>query len=253
MRGVACAAILVLALTSAATAEDRAADLLADGNRLYEQGDYSGAASAYQHILDYGLRNEVVYYNLGNALFKLDRLGEAILAYERALRLDPGDREAAENLAYATSLTVDRAEREEPSFPVRAFLRLVNVTTVVEDAWLLLVAAYLLGGVGAAAILVRSRLARRALAYIGVVLLAMTLWSGGALVYKDARIHGSRKGVVLAEKVDVLSGPSGENTSLFTVHEGLQVEIRNWREGWIQILLPNGLNGWVPASALGVV
>lgn len=246
-------AVILLAFPLAAGAADRTADLLAEGNRRYEEGDFAGAAEAYQRILDYGVRNEIVYYNLGNALFKQRRLGQAILAYERALKLAPGDREAAENLAYASRLTVDRVEVPEPAFPARVLRSLVNLTGPREDAWLLLIATYLLGGAVAGAILTRSRLVRRALGYVGIVLLCMTVWSGSLLLYKDHRDRAVRRGVVLVEKVDALSGPSPENTSLFTVHEGLRVDIRNQREGWVQILLPNGLNGWVPRDTLGIV
>ena len=251
-RALAVVALLALPLFPEEARADRVGDLLAEGNRHYEQGDYAAAGSAYQRIIDYGVRNKIVYYNLGNARFKQGQLGEAILAYERGLNLDPGDREARENLAYAASLTVDRAEDPEPSFPRRAVRWLVSRTTAPEDAWLLLLAVYLLGAASAAAILVRSRFARRALAYVGTVVLIMALWSGTALAIKEAR-SAARRGVILAQKVDALSGPSEDNTSLFTVHEGLRVEVRNQREGWVQILLSNGLNGWVPASALGIV
>lgn len=253
MRQGGLAAALLLLLASAAGAqEERIAALLAEGNRLYEAGEWAAAGDAYQRILEYGVHHELVYYNLGNVRFKQGRLGEAILNYERALRLDPRDREAAENLAYASSLTVDRVEDPEPSFPRRALLWLVRRTTRSEDAALLLLAVWLLGGAAAASILARGRRVRRALLYVGAVLAGMVLWSGGALLLKEAWASAPRA-VILVDKVDARSGPAADNTALFTVHEGLRVEVRNRREGWVQILLRSGLNGWVPASALGTV
>ena len=253
MTGVAAFLIAAAAAMAATSEGGRADELFAEANGHYERGEYDEAADSYERILEYGVENEVVYYNLGNARFKAGRLGEAILSYERALRLDPGDRLAADNLSYAEGLTVDRVERPEASFPRRAVTWVLHRTTPVEDAWLLLVAVFLLGGVGAVAILVPPRGSRRPQAYLAAVLVIMTLWSGAALGYKEWSAATSRRGVVLVETVDVLSGPSPDNTSLFTVHEGLRVRIRNRREGWVQILLPNGLNGWVPSATLGIV
>jgi hypothetical protein len=67
------------------------------------------------------------------------------------------------------------------------------------------------------------------------------------------RLEGAQRAVVLKNSVEVLAGPSPQNASLFTVHEGFTLEVRAEREEWIQVSLPNGLSGWVPREALGVV
>ena len=231
---------------------DRAEELMTSAGRHYENGDYAAAARAYRRILDYGIQNEVVHYNLGNAQFKLGHLGEAIRSYERALLLDPRDQEAAGNLAYAVSLTVDAIAVPERPFPVRAWLWAVHSTTPREDAALLLLAVYLLGATSAGAILLRRR-SRRPFLYVAGALILMVGWSGGVLAWKEAERRGAGQAVILTEKVDALSGPAIDYTPLFTVHEGLRVRVTNRRSGWVQILLPNGLNGWVPAHRLGMV
>ncbi len=231
---------------------DRADELLASAGRHYEKGEFSAAASDYQRILDYGLQNEVVHYNLGNAQFQLGQLGEAIRSYERALLLDPRDEEAAGNLAYAVSLTVDAVAVPAASFPLRAWLAAIHTTTPQEDAVLLLFAVYLLGAASAAAILVRRR-RRRPLLYVAGALILMVGWSGGVLAWKEADRRSASRAVILTEKVDALSGPAIDYTPLFTVHEGLRVRVTTQRSGWVQILLPNGLNGWVPADRVGMV
>ena len=68
------------------------------------------------------------------------------------------------------------------------------------------------------------------------------------------RLTGKDLAVVLDDVVEVLAGPADNNSTLFTIHEGLTVEVREGRSGeWIQVSLPNGLNGWLPASAVGLV
>jgi SH3-like domain-containing protein len=56
--------------------------------------------------------------------------------------------------------------------------------------------------------------------------------------------------VIVADKVDVLSGPAAGNAVLASIHEGLKVEIRSEASGWLQVVLPNGWNGWLPQSAV---
>ncbi len=56
--------------------------------------------------------------------------------------------------------------------------------------------------------------------------------------------------IVMADRVDVLSGPSADNTVLFTVHEGTRLEVRNRRDGWFQVSLPNAMSGWVPSGTV---
>jgi SH3-like domain-containing protein len=53
--------------------------------------------------------------------------------------------------------------------------------------------------------------------------------------------------------VDVLSGPSTDNPTLFSIHEGLKVRIENEVQDWLQISLENGWNGWVKKETLGVI
>jgi SH3-like domain-containing protein len=67
------------------------------------------------------------------------------------------------------------------------------------------------------------------------------------------RLEGRRIAVVLAPSVEVLAGPGENNASLFTVHEGLTMTVRSERPDWVQVSLPNGLNGWIPRAALGLV
>jgi len=249
-------ALLIVAAGSVAHADDRsgrAAELLAEGNAAYERGDYHAAADAYQRILDYGFEHEVVYYNLGNARFREGRLGEAVLRYEQALRLDPADREAAENLRHVSSFCVDQVEAPDPSFPAVAARWLLTRTTVREDAWLLVAAVWLLALMIVSLLVAGSRLPRRPLLYLAAIFAGLALISASFLLIKEGAGGGDPAAVVLAETADVVSAPAADGTALFTVHEGLRVRIRARREGWAQIVLASGLNGWIPSSALGVV
>ncbi|HZE89941.1 MAG TPA: tetratricopeptide repeat protein, partial [Verrucomicrobiae bacterium] len=113
-RGVAAAFLTVAALLAAAgpsawgAVETPARGKFAAGNAAYERGAYLEAITIYQELEHEGVGSAALEYNLGNALFKAGRLGPAILAYERAARLDPKDADARANLEYLRTLTIDR-------------------------------------------------------------------------------------------------------------------------------------------------
>jgi len=224
-------------------------DLFEKGNTAFEAGQYEEAAASYEKILGYGLHDPRVLYNLGNAYFKLGRLGDSILQYERALRLSPGDRETRDNLDLARGQIRDRVTEPDLQYPIRvvkeSIERLPPDPLAIAFFFLYTGTAGLLGGL----IVSRSWVRRRLLGYGALLAGLLALTAGAALLYK-MRQMSAEVAIVLQDKVDVRSGPGEENTILFTVHEGTRMELRNRLEPWMQVSLPNGLSGWVPASAV---
>jgi hypothetical protein len=243
---LALAAVLSVAPPAAAESPE---EIFERGSKAYEAGRYDEAAEAYRSVLRYGIRDPRVEYNLGNAAFKLHRLGEAILHYER---LDPGDPDIRGNLELARSRCFDRVEEAEVPALVRSVRSAQNSLGPDRQAIAALVLVWVL-----VAIVVRG-LARPAgftpatawSAVAAAVLLVVTFLSWSAT---SVRLEGSGRAVVLAAQVQVLSGPSGNNPVLFTIHEGSALDVRAERDEWIQVSLPNGLNGWVPRDAVGIV
>lgn len=246
-RLLAVAALLWLAPGAAGAATP--SDLFEKANGDYVAGRYEEAAAGYETILRYGLKDPRVLYNLGNAFFKMDRLGPAILNYERALRLDPSDQEIRDNLEFALGRIRDRVREPEIPYPVQA----------IEDA-LDAISSNLTGGIFLGVYLVTSTLfgllilerhgmRRRALAYglagAGLALLIASL----GLAYK-IREDTASHAIVMQDRVDVRSGPAEDNTILFTVHEGTRLDLRNRLDGWCQVSLPNALSGWIPAASV---
>jgi tetratricopeptide (TPR) repeat protein len=252
VRRLAAVAILLVAASAAPCAADTPEEIFERGSKAYEAGRYDEAAEAYRTVLRYGIRDPRVEYNLGNAAFKLHRLGEAILHYERAYRLDPSDRDIRGNLELARSRRFDRVEEAEAPALV-AWIRSAQnslgpdrqAIAAVALVWILV------------AIAVRG-LARPggftpaagwAAATVAALLVVVALsWRA-----TNERLEGGNRAVVLASAVEVLSGPSANNPVLFTIHEGSTLDVRAEREEWIQVSLPNGLNGWVPRDAVGIV
>ncbi|HKY32782.1 MAG TPA: tetratricopeptide repeat protein [Candidatus Polarisedimenticolia bacterium] len=253
MRPLLSAVLLAAALSAGAAPAAEAERLFAAGNEHYAAGRFEEAAGHYAQLVNQGFDSPVVRYNLGNAHFKLGRIGAAILEYEKAARMDPADPDVQANLEFVRSLTADKPP--EASARTTGFFveRLLALTTPEQDA-LLFIGVYLLAGAaGAAAILARSRRVRAGAVLAGALMLPPMAAAGGALAWKTWRAGRVVEAVVLRERVDVLSGPGEENTTLFTVHEGLKVIVRGTQGSWSEVRLDNGLSGWVPGETLGAI
>ncbi|MBR6648598.1 MAG: tetratricopeptide repeat protein, partial [Bacteroidaceae bacterium] len=106
------------------------------GDSAYAKADYATAIAVYEAILAEGNEAASLYYNLGNAYFKSDEIAKAILNYERALLLDPSDKDIRFNLEFARSKTVDKVTEGYTIFFVRWIEELIN--TMSMDAWCIL-------------------------------------------------------------------------------------------------------------------
>jgi tetratricopeptide (TPR) repeat protein len=219
------------------------------GAAAYREGKFEDAAKAYIAILESGIADPRVFYNLGNVYFKQGRIGPAILEYERALRLDPADQDVRDNLDLARSQMRDKAPDPDLQAPVRLVKDTIESTPPDILSWAFL-GFWWLTCLGIAGIpLMRSWIRRRFMAYGAGALALVAALFATALVYQMQQ-EAEGIAIVMADKVDVRSGPGEENTVLFTVHEGTRMEVRSRVEHWTQVSLPNGLSGWVPAESV---
>jgi tetratricopeptide (TPR) repeat protein len=239
---------LLLALAAApagATPEAR----FDEGYAAYEADRFAEAAESFRAAIEEGVRDPRLEYNLANAEFRSGRIGVAILHWERALRLAPGDPDVLANLALARERLVDRIEVPDPGPFARALARaqgrLGPDLQAVVVLILFLASAFVLawclrrpGGFGPAWGWMLSGLA---------LALVLAGWSFAATL---DRVEGGEGAIVLEPAVEVLAGPSPANATVFRMHEGTRVELRESRGGWVRVSLPNGLTGWVPADAV---
>ncbi len=222
-------------------------------NQAYEAGDYLQAAAGYEAIIRYGVHNSDVYYNLGNAYFKHGDLGRAILNYRRAYRLDPRDTDVLTNLSIARAQTADRLEATDE----RTLANLVQFAeewlTLREAAFLALFLWIILCGLAILAIVLPRQ---RRLWIIGIAAVGLFLVTG--LLSITNRYYTEQRNppaVIVAQQVDVTSGPGGADQYLveFDLHSGAEVSLLESRPGWRRLTLPGNLQGWVPEEAVELV
>lgn len=212
-------------------------------NDAYEAGQYDQAAAAYERLLDMGVRNGWVHFNLGNAYFRLNQLGKAIVHYYRAQTYLPNDPDVRHNLNLANQKRVDpQIDEEKDSFFSTADLALKRMpySLTFYAALIFLV----LAGAASFALIIR-REANRPLGYVLVVCGVFGILLTGLAKVQYGHLTRQDFAVVVADEVHVLSGPSPRETTSFTVHEGIRCQILAETEDWVRIRLANGYNGWM--------
>ncbi len=229
-------------------------EALLRANRLYEAGDFAAAAEAYQSLIDGGLRNSLLYYNLGNAWFKQGDLGRAILNYRRAARLAPRDPDIRANLSLARAQTVDAIEAGSRA-PLQELVTLAQTWLTLNEMALLTLGLWF-----AVAVLViarshtapgRRRTLWQSLLVAAALLLFLSLPLFAGRLYEERTRPAA---VVIAPEVNVTSGPGEQYVTEFTLHSGAEVRLIERRDYWVRLTLPGGqLQGWVPAGAVEAV
>lgn len=222
-------------------------ELFRQGNTLYEQENYQGAIESYQQILATGLENGYVYYNLGNALLKEQRIGEAILQYERAQRLLPRDEDIVFNLDYARALTLDKMESDDGGF-ARMLSAIRNYFTPNEVSLFLGLVYLILTAILITFIFVPRRWKLR-LIYLALPP-AVLLLGSAILLYVQMTFNSVDDAILLAPKIEAKTGPGEGYSTVFEIHEGAKVRIQREKLDWVEIKLPNKVIGWIPKNDL---
>jgi len=231
-------AALLAAPPAAAPADASAA--FREAHQRYLAGDFEGAAERYQALLDEGHGGSALLYDLGNAWFRAGRAGRAAAAWERALRLDPGDTEAEANLAL-----VRRAYASRPpwSRPEPLLERLAARAS--DGAAALAFALPWLGLWAALALRLGSRGTRRAASGAAAALCALLALAGGLLVLARVREQRAPRAVVLAAGAPLFEAPSDALRPTLELPEAAPLRALAAEGDYLRVRLPGGIEGYV--------
>ena len=225
----------------------------AEGDSAYMRNDFAAAIQIYEALLQNGEAPEI-YYNLGNSYYKSGDIARAILNYERALLLSPGNTDIRANLEVAQAKTIDKVTPIPEIFFVAWTKSLINCLSV--DAWAKYGIVFFLLLLASSALFFFSKKMRlKKTGFIcGLVCLAFTVLCNVFAAQQKSELTQRDKAIILAPSVTVRSTPSESGTSLFVLHEGRKVEIKdNTMREWKEISLEDGKVGWVPASDIEVI
>lgn len=227
--------------------------LFRQAQKQYDAGNYTESAVIYHQIVAQNIESASLHYNLGNAYFRSDELGEAILHYEKARQLNPRDEDIRYNLKIARARIQDRIEPPENSILIRVFNTLKYLLNLHELAWLT-AGIFLLGGFLFSLwwILRRTRI-RTFIGHALVVCSILFLLVAPLLVSRTIEAHKHTYGIILQKEVQVRSAPQQLTTTVFTLHEGTKMEVEGAQNQWYQIRLVDGKEGWIPVNAVGII
>lgn len=238
---VAC--LLFASLDAAAVTKQNADD-------EYQRGNYQQAIKDYEELLKTGVSADI-YYNLGNAYYRTDNITKAVLSYERARLLSPGDEDINFNLKFVSGKTIDKITPESEMFFVTWYKALVNFTNV--DNWakmgivsiiiaLLLVLVYLFG----------PNIMFRKVGFFGGILFFVVFLLSNLFAYQQKQLLVNRSGaIIIAPTVNVKKTPAKSSTDQFVIHEGTRVDITDkTMSGWRGIHLADGRDGWIETKQL---
>lgn len=217
-------------------------------NALYEEGNYEQALNTYREINTSGEESAGLYYNMGNAAFRSNNIGYAILYYEKALKLDPAYEDARHNLEFVSQYKVDTFEGV-PEFFLRAWVGTM-VNSLSEKTWSILSILLFAGMLtGVLVYLFSRRLSLKKtgffMALFALLLFAVTFSSA---LTRHHRIVHPEEGIITVPTVVVRSSPSETGTELFVLHEGTRVKVNEEVSDWQNIRVEDGREGWITIS-----
>ena len=247
-KSVASIAVLLMLLPMTANAATKA-----NADSAYVNGNYQEAIKVYESLLKHGESAEL-YYNLGNAYYRTENITRAVLNYERALLLSPGDGDIRFNLQIARSKTIDKIVPESEMFFVTWYRSLVNIMSV--DGWgrmalvsLALVIVLFLVYLFSARVWVQ-----KVGFFGGGILLVVFVFSNFFAWQQRQQLLNREGAIVVAPSVTVKSTPAQNGTDLFILHEGTKVVITDGSmKSWREIRLADGKKGWIESKKIELI
>ena len=237
------AAMMLLPLSAGAITKQNA-------DNEYAKKNYTQAIADYQELLKDGVSADI-YYNLGNAYYRTDNITQALLAYERAHLLSPGDADIRFNLEMARSKTIDKITPQSEMFFVTWYKAQVNLMSV--DGWAYTACLSLLIAIIAMLFyLFHGNDKVRAGGFYASITFIVIFILANIFAFEQRDLLINRTGAIITSPaVTVKNGPSANAGSAFVIHEGTRVDIidkslANWRS----IRLADGREGWITTKQL---
>ena len=232
------------------TAFSQNTSLFDQGKELYKNGKYQQAINSWMQILDKGEDSAELYFNLGNAQYKLNHIGPSVYYYEKALQLSPNDEDIKNNLAFAENARIDSIEPLPKTVFSKWYKSIAGVFTF--NGWASLAVAFSISFVALFLLYYfsysekRKRLLFASSMFMGIFLVASLTMA--FLTYGD--FTKKQPAIIFASKIEVKTEPSMGSSVAFTLHEGTKVQISAQDGNWYRITLADGKDGWIPATDL---
>ncbi|RKY32526.1 MAG: hypothetical protein DRP74_02330 [Candidatus Omnitrophota bacterium] len=226
-------------------------DIFFKANRLYDDGDFAGAAKLYEELISKGVLSGNIYYNLGNAYYKMGKTGKALLNYERAKKFIPDSEELSANVSFIKS-TLDVEQPEETYSIYQKIWRSIRGAVSVS-AWFIISAVLffsicLILGIG----FINYHFRPKSHLISGTLTLIFIL---SFICFFDAYNSGKnfKEGIIILPEADVRYSPSYSGVVAFKLSEGMRAQIIRGQDPWTHIRLSKEKSGWVESEAIEAI
>ncbi len=244
---------LLFAATTATAAPAKVAITKVDADKEYAKGNYLQASKDYSDLLKVGESVEL-YYNLGNCYYRLGNITKSIIAYEKAHRLSPSDRDVTFNLEFVREKTIDKIECQEKNFFSAGYTMLQNLMDM--DAWarLSIVAFFACLGMVMLFLLGRDEWMRKLGFYVALLSVFVFVFSTLFAWQQKHNFDARDRAVVVAPSASVKLTPSDSSADAVVVHEGTAVQIVDrTMSDWYSVKLDDGKEGWLKRNSLEII
>lgn len=234
-----------------------AQDTAKQATAAYNEGNFSKAIELLEKEKNEqkakGLESAELYYNLGNAYFRNNDLAHALLNYERALLLNPGDRDTKHNIDYVSSLTEDKILVADTFFLSDWFTLLQHCLSANTWALAAIVTFLLLIGSLFLYFFGKSINIKKISFYAGIVFIIVILLANVFAFRQKYEMKNRATAIVISGSVQVKSSPDLNSKDLFILHSGTKVKITKEDRRWLEIEIADGNIGWIQREALEII
>jgi tetratricopeptide (TPR) repeat protein len=231
--------------------------VLEEANALYNSGDFRKAIEILENEKDaqksQGLESAGLYYNLGNSYFRVNEIAKARLYYERALLLDPGDRDTRHNIDYVMSKIEDKIPVADTFFLNIWFNAIQNLFS--SNSWATIGVVSFILFVLCLVLFFFSRyiFTKKAAFYTGIVLIIVVIFANIFSFRQKSRIEHRDTAIIMAASVPMVSSPDINSKELTLLHAGTKVTVTKEDRSWLEVEIDNGTVGWIQREKLEII
>jgi len=242
--------VALLFLTSNIVLAQTADALFDNANTLYKEGKYQEAIKLYQQIEESKEVSSELYFNLGNAYYKLNKVAPSIYNYERALLLDPLNEDAQNNLIIANRLTLDRIE----ALPTSIFQKINNnlLKKLTYNSWAILtIIASIIASILFLLFYFSNIPSKKRLFFsTSIVAFLLLIFTVVITFTQYSQYKNTVTAIIFAEQATIKNAPTNDASEVFTLHEGTKVNVLDTVDDWKKIKLIDGKIGWLKNNQL---
>ena len=220
-------------------------NIFSQANELYNKGSYIEAINNYKEIIKNDFHSAELYYNLGNAYYRLDSIASSVYYYEKALQLNPNDREIIDNLALVNKTLVDEIDPITTPLIESILKSLSNIFYFETWGYISIFFSFLIVALFLSYYFANSSRIKRltfVLLCISSILMLASLINGNKGY--DNYVN-NEYAIIYSYETDLKTEPNFRSETLFMLHEGTKVQVIENYNNWIKVRLVNGQIGYI--------